>query len=311
MSGHTTVVEDEITGRQIDLSPPPAPAPTGIPRWGWAAALAIAAAFGYLYAPVIVDMVNNWSNDPDAAHGFIIPLVSGYLLWSRREQLAQLQPRTQWWGLVVLCLGLAQLFVGHIGTELFFMRTSMLMVLTGIVWFLLGTAMLRITAFPLAFLLFMIPLPAIILNLLAFPLQLMAAKWATFALQLLDLPVYREGNMIFLPRLSLEVVEACSGLRSLMSLVALAVIWAYLSQPTVFKRIVLVLSAIPVALVANAFRIWTTGVLAHGIGPQAADGFYHTFAGWLVFVVAWILLSLEGMVLSRLGSRSLQTQELN
>jgi exosortase len=258
---------------------------------------------------VIVNLVTDWSNDPDAAHGFIIPLVSGYLLWTRREQLFRLQPRTQLWGLVVMCLGLVQLFVGHVGAELFFMRTSMLVVLTGIVWFLLGTAMLRATAFPIAFLLFMIPLPAIILNLLAFPLQLMAAKWATFALQLLDLPVYREGNMIFLPRLSLEIVEACSGLRSLMALVALAVIWAYLSQPSIVKRLVLVLSAVPIALVANAFRIWTTGLLAHWVGPQAADGFYHAFAGWLVFVVAWMLLSLEGVILSRLGARSPQTQE--
>jgi exosortase len=272
-------------------------------------ALAITVAFGYLYAPVIVNLVTDWSNDPDAAHGFIIPLVSGYLLWTRREQLFRLQPRTQLWGLVVMCLGLVQLFVGHVGAELFFMRTSMLVVLTGIVWFLLGTAMLRATAFPIAFLLFMIPLPAIILNLLAFPLQLMADKWATFALQLLDLPVYREGNMIFLPRLSLEIVEACSGLRSLMALVALAVIWAYLSQPSIVKRLVLVLSAVPIALVANAFRIWTTGLLAHWVGPQAADGFYHAFAGWLVFVVAWMLLSLEGVILSRLGARSPQTQE--
>ena len=309
MSVHPQAVEVDVTECQSDLSPPPATAPTGIPWWGLAAALGIAAAFGYLYAPVIAYLVNAWSNDPNAAHGFIIPLVSAYLLWSRREQLAQLQPRTQGWGLAVLCLGLVQLFVGHVGAELFFMRTSMLVVLTGIVWFLLGTAMLRTTAFPIAFLLFMIPLPAIVLNLLAFPLQLMAAKWSTFALQWLDLPVYREGNMIFLPRLSLEIVEACSGLRSLMALVALAVIWAYLGQPTIFKRVILVLLAIPIALVANAFRIWTTGVLVHWVSPQVADGFYHAFAGWLVFVVAWILLSFAGVVLSRLGRRPPQAQE--
>lgn len=309
MSGHPHVVEVDVTECQGDLSPPTATAPPSLPWWGLAAALGIVAAFGYLYAPVIAHLVNGWSNDPNAAHGFIIPLVSGYLLWSRRQQLAQLKLCTQGWGLAVMCLGLAQLFVGHVGAELFFMRTSMLVVLTGIIWFLLGTAMLRATAFPIAFLLFMIPLPAIILNLLAFPLQLMAAKWATFALQLLDLPVYREGNIIFLPRLSLEIVEACSGLRSLMALVALSVIWAYLSQPTVFKRVILVLLAIPIALVANAFRIWTTGMLAHWVGPQAADGFYHAFAGWLVFVVAWILLSFAGVVLSRLGRHSPQVQE--
>jgi exosortase len=113
--------------------------------------------------------------------------------------------------------------------------------------------------------------------------------------------VYREGTVIFLPHATLEVVEACSGIRSLVSLLALAVVFAYMTQRCAWKTAVLVISAVPISIIANAFRIWGTGVLAHVYGTQAAEGFYHTFAGWLVFVVAFVLLASEGFVLSRLG----------
>jgi exosortase len=153
-------------------------------------------------------------------------------------------------------------------------------------------------AFPLAFLLFMIPLPAILLNTITLPLQLLATQVSTFALQLGHLPVYREGNIIYLPHATLEVAEACSGLRSLVSLLALAVVLAYITQPRLSTRWLLALSAILIALVANAFRIWATGVLAHWYGSHVAEGFYHTFAGWLVFVVALGLLLGEGALLA-------------
>jgi exosortase len=180
------------------------------------------------------------------------------------------------------------------------MRFSMIVVITGLVLYLLGWQHLRVTAFPIGFLLFMIPLPAIILNTVTFPLQLLAAKVATFSLQVVNLPVYREGNIIFLPRTTLEIIEACSGLRSLVSLVALAVVFAYLTQRHTWKLVVLVASSVPIALIANAFRIWGTGVLVHFYGSKVAEGFYHSFAGWSVFVVAFGLLLVEGVVLSRL-----------
>lgn len=146
----------------------------------------------------------------------------------------------------------------------------------------------------------MVPWPAIVLNTLTFPLQLLAARLSTASLQLIDLPVYREGNVIFLPHTTLEVVEACSGIRSLVSLLALAMVFAYMTQRAAWQRLLLVLAAIPIAIIANAFRIWGTGVLAHFYGSQVAEGFYHTFAGWLVFVVAFILLGITGFLLSRL-----------
>jgi exosortase len=152
--------------------------------------------------------------------------------------------------------------------------------------------------FPIIFLLFMIPLPAIILNTITFPLQLLAAKLSTFSLQMIGLPVYREGNIIFLPHATLEVVEACSGIRSLVSLTALTVVFACITQHHICKRGMLMVSAVPIALAANAFRIWGTGVLACLYGTKVAEGFYHVFAGWLVFVVAFILLLMEGLILS-------------
>jgi exosortase len=256
------------------------------------------AAFLYLYATVLPPLIAYWLDDPNYSHGFLVPGLSAYFVWERRQTLARLRPQPHWGGLVLLWFGLGLLLLGHLGAELFLMRSSMVVVLTALVWYLLGRPYVHALAFPLVFLFFMIPLPAIVLNTITLPLQLLATQVSTFALQLVQLPVYREGNIIYLPHTTLEVAEACSGLSSLVSLLALAVVLAYITQRCLSIRWILVLSAIPIALVANAFRIWATGVLAHRYGPHTAEGFYHTFAGWLVFVVALVLLLGEGALLS-------------
>lgn len=265
----------------------------------------------YLYASVGAGLVADWWHDPDYSHGFLVPLLSFYFFWERRQKLALTVPQPNRWGLIVLILGLAQLILGHIGAELFMTRFSMLVVIAGLTLYLFGWQYLRLLRFPIAFLLFMIPLPAILLNSFTFPLQLFAAKLSTASLQLVDLPVYREGNIIFLPHVTLEIVEACSGLRSLISLLALAVVLAYLTQRQTWKICVLVLSAVPIALVANAFRIWGTGVLSHHYGAKVAEGFYHSFAGWSVFVVAGGLLLAVGFVLSQFGDKRVYRQEVS
>jgi exosortase len=262
----------------------------------------LAIPFLYLYASVLAHLVAQWWDDPDYSHGFLVPLLSAYFVWERREGLTRVRPQPNWWGMLILLTGLCVLFLGNIGAELFLMRFSIIVVIAGLMVYLLGWQPLQMTAFPIGFLLFMIPLPAIIFNAVTFPLQLLAAKVSTFSLQLVHLPVYREGNIIFLPHTTLEIIDACSGLRSLMSLVALAVVFAHLTQHHIWKRAVLVASSVPIALVANACRIWGTGILAHLYGPQVAEGFYHTFAGWSVFVVAFGLLLVEGFILSRFGS---------
>jgi exosortase len=270
-----------------------------LPWGGFGAVGLLVAAFGYVYAPVLSHLMLDWQNDPDYSHGFFIPLVSAYFLWQRHEQMAQTRIQPNWWGLGVLVLGLGQLGLGHVGAELFLMRTSMVVVIAGLVLYLLGGRLLRLTAFPIAFLLLAIPLPAILLNIITLPLQLLAAKSATAALRFIMLPVYREGNVIFLPHTTLEIIEACSGIRSLITLMALSVVVAVLSQPTIRRRLVMVLSSIPIVLVANACRIWGTGVLAHYFGSEVADGFYHTFAGWAVFGVAFLCLGFESWLLAR------------
>ena len=268
--------------------------------WWRGIQLGLVAAFLYLYATVLPPLIADWLEDPNYSHGFLVPGLSAYFVWERRQILAHLRPQPHWGGLVLLWFALGLLLLGHLGAELFLMRSSMVVVITALVWYLLGRPYVRALALPLVFLLFMIPLPAILFNTITLPLQLLATQVSTFALQLVQLPVYREGNIIYLPHTTLEVAEACSGLRSLVSLLALAVVLAYITQRRLSSRWILTLSAIPIALVANAFRIWATGVLAHRYGAQAAEGFYHTFAGWLVFVVAFGLLLGEGALLALL-----------
>jgi len=185
--------------------------------------------------------------------------------------------------------------------ELFVMRVTLVIVLAGIVLYLLGGAQLRLLAFPLVYLLFMIPPPAIVFNAITFPLQMLAAGAATRSLQLLAVPVLREGNIITLAHAKLEVAEACSGVRSLLALAALAATYAYFTQTAVWRRALLVLSSVPIAIVANAARVAVTGLLAHIFGEEVAQGFFHSFSGWLVFVAAFVLLCLGGFVLNRIS----------
>lgn len=254
-----------------------------------------------LYHDIALRLVRQWYDDPDFSHGFLVPLLSAYLAWDRRAEWLSLPARPHPLGIAVLGAGLALLVMGLGGAELYLQRASFIVVLAGLVLLLAGPAFLRALAFPILFLFFMVPLPAIVVNAVAFPLQLLAAKTATFCLFNLGIPVLREGNVIALAGTRLEVAEACSGIRSLQALLALGSIFAYLSQPVGWKRWTLVLLSVPIAIAANAFRVSGTGVLAQYWGAAAAEGFYHTFSGWLIFVVALAMLVGCGAVLSRIG----------
>src|SRR5713101_3907908 len=244
-----------------------------------------------------------WYDDPDYSHGFLIPFLSGYFVWERRKKLRALSPVPNVWGIGLLGLGLLMLVIGSLGAELYLQRSSLIVVLAGLVLLLRGRESLRVLAFPIAFLFFMIPLPAIVVNTVAFPLQLFAAQTATFCLYNFGIPVLREGNVILLAGTTLEVAEACSGIRSLQALLALGTVYGYFSQRVMWKRWMLVLLSIPIAIVANAFRVTGTGVMANYWGVEAAEGFYHTFQGLLIFVIAFVLLLGAGAVLSRIGNR--------
>lgn len=251
----------------------------------------------FLYAGILRSLVSQWWNDPNFSHGFFVPLFSGYVIWLDRKRLAATPLRPSWMGLALMGLALAILIVGVLGAELFLSRTSLILLLAGMVIHFLGWAHLRMMLFPLAFLLLMIPIPAIIFNQIAFPLQLFASQVATGLLQLVGVPALREGNVIQLPVMSLEVVEACSGIRSLVSLGTLAIIYGYFMEPSVTKRVFLALASIPIAVAANAGRVVGTGLLGTYWDPDKAQGFFHTFSGWVIFVMSLAMLfGLHGLM---------------
>lgn len=267
--------------------------------WGQVAILVLL--IGVLYFDVIRRLVLQWVNDPNFSHGFFVPLFSGYVVWQRRRRLRELEVRPSWLGLVVMVVALATLVVGTLGAELFLSRTSLLFLLAGLVVQLLGWGWLAALAFPWTFLFLMVPIPAILFNQIAFPLQLLAARTATILLSLLGVPVLREGNVIQLASMSLEVVEACSGIRSLVSLLTLALIYGYLLEPSWLRRMLLALAAIPIAVLANAVRVMGTGLLGQYWSPDKARGFFHEFSGWVIFVLSLGMLFVFHTLLRRFG----------
>ncbi len=265
--------------------------------FGWQGLLLVAVLI-LLYAPVLKLLVYQWYNDADYSHGFLVPLLSAYLIWQRRDKLRQVPRHQSWWGMVIVAFSLGLLFLGSLGAELSLARLSMLGTLCGLIVYFLGGAMLRAMTFPMAFLLFAIPIPTVVYNEIVFPLQFIASKFATRVLELLNLfPIMREGNVLILPHMRLEVVEACSGIRSLMSLLALAAGYGYLVEKNVAVRWFMVLAMVPLAIVSNGMRIMITAVMANYIGPKAAEGFMHEFSGWVIFVVATVLfLALHSVI---------------
>lgn len=248
--------------------------------------------------PSIYASSNACQSSPKYSHGFLVPFFSGFLIWQRRGALDRLVPQGSWLGLPVLLAGIIELVLGDLAAELFLMRSSLIVIIAGLILFHLGTEVLRALAFPLAFLFFMVPLPTILFNAVAFPLQGLAAQNATWMLDLLGVPVLRDGNVIHLSHIiSLGVAEACSGIRSLISLLALAVAWAYLTLPGPWSMLVLVTSTVPISIVANVGRIVLTGLIGQWLGFEYAQGFFHTFSGWVIFLVAFLcLLGVYGII---------------
>jgi exosortase len=289
--------------------------------------MALAAAIMFVYATVLVKLGGQWWVDENYSHGLLIPFIIGYILWSERERLeaATKRPRLVWGGVLVVG-ALLMLWAGTAGAELFMQRTSLVVMLAGVTIYLWGWHILRLALVPLLLLALAIPIPAIIFNQIAFPLQLFASRCAVWAMRAFDIPVLRQGNIIELMPLNssvtkkLEVVEACSGIRSLMTLLTLAVVFAYFTHPRgkgqqgggllaslkrygTWRSAILVLSAVPIAIITNAGRVSGTGILARYYGTEVADGFFHEFSGWVVYIVAFLLLFALGWVLDKFGAR--------
>jgi exosortase len=265
--------------------------------FGWQGLL-LTAALILLYAPTLKLLVWQWYNDADYSHGFLVPILSAYLIWARRDKLRSIPRNPSIWGMVVVLFSIGVMYLGSLGAENSLARLSFIGVICGLIVYFVGSKALRAMAFPIAFLLFAIPMPTVVYNEIVFPLQFIASKFATGTLEMLNLfPIMREGNVLILPGMRLEVVEACSGIRSLMSLLALAAGYGYVVERSVAVRWFMVLAMVPLASVSNGLRIMITAIMAHYIGPKAAEGFMHEFSGWVIFVVATILfLALHSFV---------------
>ena len=254
-----------------------------------------------VYWNIVPDMVKDWYHDENYSHGFIVPIVSGYFIYERWGKLKDIEIKPSWTGLIVLFLGCCQLLVAWLGVEYFTMRSSLIIQLAGMVIFLFGTELFRMMLLPLGYLFFMVPIPYIIYDAVAFPLKLFVTKVSVAALKLMGVVVLREGNIIMFPSTTLEVADACSGIRSLLSLLALAMAYAFFVNTTTARRWIIVASAVPIAIATNAMRVIVTGILAQWWGAKAAEGFFHEFAGLMVFALAMVLLVGMGVLVKWRG----------
>ena len=256
-----------------------------------------------LYTPIMLEMGREWYSDPNYSHGFLIPVISGYFLWLHRETLKRLRIAPMHIGYVVIVIGLAIYIVGAMGDEMFTRRVSLLLVLAGIVLLLGGKEWFAGVRFPLFYLAFMIPLPYFLYNEMAVPLKLFAAKIATAILHLFSYPILREGNILYLGNVTLEVADACSGMRSILSIIALAVAMAWMFHKAHWQKLTLVFASVPIAVAVNVIRIVITGMLAYRYGSEVAEGFFHEFAGLIIFGAALILLFSASFLLSKFEVR--------
>jgi exosortase len=257
-----------------------------------------------LYWTVVPKMAMDWWNDPNFSHGLIVPVFSAYLIWEKRNDLKPFSCRdSAFSGLLILFAGAVLLVIGKAGGEYFTMRLSLVLVIGGLFRVVFGKDGFRRCLFPLGFLLFMIPIPYILYDGIAFPLKMVASWIGEHSLRSIGVPVFREGNIISLPTMVLEVADACSGIRSLFSLLAVASVAAYLGSRTIIVRTMVVISAVPIAVVTNSTRIVGTGVFIDLGYPQLAQGFFHTFSGWLIFLGGFALILATTLVGSHLESR--------
>jgi exosortase len=251
-----------------------------------------------LFYPVLKPMVTEWVNDEAMGHAFFVPLVAGYIVWLDRERILAAPVKPCWPALTLVLWGFCQMLFGFLGADFFLARTALLVTIVGIVWTLAGTAVLRTLAFPLFVLIFMIRIPLFVYQQITSPLQGLASNVASRSLELFGIPVLRDGNVLQLASKRLEVVEACSGIRSLLSLTFLSVAYGRLFERRIWMRVVLFLSTVPIAIVANAGRVTLTGILTE-YKPDMAEGAYHTFEGWVIFMIELVALLGVHRLLSR------------
>jgi exosortase len=253
----------------------------------WIAVLMLSTLVVILYARVLVSLARQWGNDPNYSHGLFVPLFAAYVLWIERERWGAIPSRTNNFGFAIMLFAAALLVLGTLAAELFTTRLSLLIMIAGVILSLAGSKVLRSIAFPIGYLIFMIPLPAIVYYQLTFPLQLLASRLGASGLVALGIHTVREGNLLILPNCTLNVVEACSGIRSLLSLMAAVVAYGYLTEPGTWRRMALAVASIPIAIATNGLRLVATGVLSFYFGPAVDSGVVHLGLGVGFFALAF------------------------
>lgn len=283
-----------------------APASDASGRSVWSSALqlaVLATLIFWLYTPVLVRLVMQWGNDPTFSYGFLVPLFSAFLVWQDRARFAKMPFRPSWAGLPFIAFALSILILGQLGAELFLARFSLLPLLAGLIVLFLGWDFFRAVLFPCSFLVLMIPIPTILFNQITFPLQLIASRIASSALAFLGVPVLREGNILTLASMELEVAKACSGIRFLIALITLAIVYGFLAEKRLWARLLLALASVPIAVTANSIRIIGVGLLVQHRHPEMAEGFSHDSWGWFIFVLSLFMLYALHALIRGFGQR--------
>lgn len=277
--------------------------PLARPGMVWVrASIWLAVLLAICYAPIGQALVRQWLNDEDMGHGLFVPVVALYIAWQKRGELAKAQLQPSNLGILLVIQGALQALAGTLGAELFISRTAIIISIVGCVLYLGGRPALRILGFPLFLLCFMVPIPSIIYNEITFPLQLLASQVAETVLGLIGIPVVRDGNILELPSQRLSVVEACSGIRSLLSLTFLSLVYGFFFDSKPWMKWALFFATIPIAIAANASRVTLTGILSE-VNTELAKGAWHEAEGWLVYVIDLVILVAVHQLLSRIHRR--------
>jgi len=276
-------IEESQPAVAVNPARPNPPASFWVP-FAWIAGIMLAS-----FYPMLEGLVNQWMNDDDMGHGFFVPVVAAYIAWQRKDEIFAVKFSRDYLGLIVMLYAAIQFILGTLAAELFLTRTSIVFSIAGAVLFVGGRQVLKLAAFPIFLLFFMVPIPSVIYTAITFPLQIFASIVAEKSLLLLGIPVLRDGNVLELAEHKLSVVEACSGIRSLLSLTFLSLVYGFFFDPRGWMRGVLLVATVPIAIAANAFRVSMTGVL-YEYKSEWAEGFFHTAEGWVIFMIALSML---------------------
>ncbi|MDW7774277.1 MAG: exosortase/archaeosortase family protein [Desulfobulbaceae bacterium] len=264
-------------------------------------AAALFAAWFILFIPVSRDLWHTWLNDENNSHGILVPLICLYFIWRKKEDLQAVPYSSSWWGGLVLGISLLIYVVSFAGDLAFVARLMMVASLMGLIIYNYGKDFFKVVIFPVSFLVFMIPIPASVIQLISLPLKFFATTISAAVIRMFSIPVLQEGNMLYFAQTQLEVADACSGLNSIVALTMLSVIFAYLTKKGIPAKIILLASAIPLALFVNIVRVSGTGILAHYFGDGVAQGFFHEFSGMAIFFAGFLILLLEFILIENLG----------